>query len=504
MSAAATWQAAPMEARWDPLLEAWTANAAVPGSDEDPEVGPAGPAGVATIRRGTATVSFCVMTGRVVSLSFDDGPGPEERALLDAVVDGAWADGPPDDGPTGATLPLSIRPRRERVDLVRFAILEGVLERWPPGPGSAAEVLILAERAAVASQLAAAHPELVRGADASDARTAAEDAAEGFGSDRLTDRAQGGLTSPLQFAADLRRLIDELTATGDRQTPLVQLLRDAVDGVDGRSATRPGVTFLGGMTATASWSDEAPPVPASAWLAPRLRPTRRTSAPQGHIEIAVTVQPGGTLSPLGELASRQFGFAPSGASAETSGHWCTVSVPLVDNARHTPDRWILCKGNGTVIGAAPLEVGRGVASAHVAVAEAPDEFVFTTSPVPRDALTSTGAALSSLDRLSKVAWWAHQIGSPGAAEMFSLSAVGWFELGQVFRAAWAASLADPDLTSRIAAGRAGRAAAAVMLRAMEAVVSSGDLPPMIPDQSLRPCWVHVAGLGDGPAWQVTT
>ena len=72
---------------WNSRQEFWEAHADTPNTGKDPAIGPAGPAGVSMLNAGNTTVNFCLMTGRVTDVYFNDvDEGDNSAALLDTIL----------------------------------------------------------------------------------------------------------------------------------------------------------------------------------------------------------------------------------------------------------------------------------------------------------------------------------------------------------------------------------------------------------------------------------
>lgn len=481
-------------AAWDPDFDAWTIETIPPGSGAQAAVGPPGPAGVATIRRGGASLSICVMTGRVAALWLEDELDPPGRDLLDAFTVG--------EGPVRADgrIEVPLAPVAARLEVTRIALLTDAGATAGLPEAGAAGFLLQAERAAVLARLAGRHPRLAPPEVVIDARERADWAAVALASEDLRDLLPSQVRlDPATAEPALRAIRGALRrAGGAPPSPAEAALQTTADAlVAGRPASPPGgLAFRGAVRATerfVAFPDLFAQPPIAALRSIGEGGASSAPGPRGPVLVAPIV---GEAVRLGDLAPRQVGLAPDG-TVRMSGNWCAVEVPVPPTGPHPGRCWATALRAGRPLGSAPFTVAGTSAVAWVATTDAPDAIAVSTDPARRTT-PFPGADLASVTRLGAAAWWGRCLGHPGAASWSSRAAVAWLELGQPFRAGWASTLADRAEVDRQLDRWIGGARSAAARATLDAVAASGDLPP--PEQAPAigpPAWLHAIDLA---AW----
>lgn len=476
----------PMRMTWNQDLGAFEADATAPESGFDPAVGPAGPAGVCSLRSMGGSVSLDTITGRVVSLWFDTDPDDATRRLISLVID--ETDRELLDSPAGsADFELPITPAGERTDVLLLATLLDAERNVPMNAHSPAAFLLHTELAAVQERLRGQGHQLLDSTELRRHLDEAENIAECFGGRSMTSRLPSGVSFDLDVVREalesilysLQGLIEPTTATFNLLADTIFELRREASGTD---------AMLGGSVMAVE-----PVAFPTLFAQPKLTIISNPHEPEaGAITLHVLLGEDGKFA-LGELAARQIALRADGGRCETSGSWCTVTQPMSGSTRsHLGLRVTALKG-GEPVGAAPCSTYTGMMTATFAVSAAPDELAITAAPLNLDVHAHL-SSFEATDRLCRAAHWARWVGDTRAASWFAHGAVSWYELGQVFRAGWAWHLADKELVERLFCERKGGGAASVAVAALRAVAGSGDVPLEHLTPTVVPAWVHAVDL----------
>lgn len=460
--------------RWDHRLELWKGHVDPPGTGSEPGLGPPGPAGVAVLRAGDAVINTCKMTGRITDVYLHDELDQEERDALtflfeDAPHEIAVRLADEDRRP----FRLDARPVAERRPLLEVVDLLEAVDRADLAEQPEALALVWVEMAAALGEFAGQH-----------------DSASLFGDRNLlpdalasADTACGAVFASelLPLALDRSRvgLVVERLRVAQRIVPTSGGAR-AIDLLD--QYLKLGDLGVGASLASGSVIEAA--------------------RPDGHDEVSASnvfvIRPEVTHDDfeLSRGAEEALRLRPH-VGVTLAGRWVILSLQDDDQDDRAPAIWVRAfDQEHRLVGASQLSRGDdGQVIAEVAVQPGAEiaEWEFESNPFGRPERGVPYGRLDHAAAISSAAWVARRRDQIGVAEvLFARSTIAWLYLGQMFRAAWAWSLADQqsvrdDLT-KLGWGH--------LDAALDAVVDSGDIPdvPRALADTPLPLWMQAVKI----------
>lgn len=459
---------------WDERHELWQGHVDPPGTGSDPAIGPPGPAGVSAFHAGDATFNTCTMTGRVTDVYLPAELGQGERDAIEAVFEDDVIDIEAlVSRREHPSFDLEVRPVSDRQLLVGASDLLDAVHRIDLSDQREALALAWIELAATLGEMATRKGSL----SLFDVEGLVVDVVD------TADRMSGQLR-PTNVRTDVdstraRTIIEQLEAA-----------RRVFPGLRGDMA----VWFL---TAVASRRARRAGLldDAAVDLAPPDLPTANT-APD---VVAVRSTTPGDDFELDRDAAHALGLRPE-VQVRRHGPWLTVLCRDDERDDRAPAIWIRAfDDQHRLVGADQLTGPSGTSSAQVAITPGATviEWEFESNPFGRPERSVPYGRLDHAVGVSRAAWVAHRSRpteheASGLAEvLFAQSAVAWLSLGEVFRAAWAWSLADQGDASKAAIAALG---GADLHRAIDAVIDTGDVPLAVdpPAATPVPLWMRAA------------
>ena len=519
--------------RRDEETGGWLGLALEPWRAHDAAAGPAGPAGIVTLRSGRVAVNQCILSGRVERISLPSRCAPGEQALLGLFTE----DTLPDGDETVAELRvhrLVIEPLAERSALTRWARLDEAVDRvdedhisWP---------YLLVEYAVRAAQLHGLAPGWMDATRVDHTMAGAAEVLQVHGG--LPDPRTGRGTAAGDGRLDrLRRwcveMLDLLAAVEDPEGP--ERRGDGRLDARARSFIRQSLEERRASLAPDRLPNYRGAVPGMLGAEPDghldgPRPVRGAE-PEGFLGVAVADgapyesrgrehKPRSTLHLVGdrsdlrpaeepgipveggqvtidEHTARRLDLTPGTGSvtAAPGTRWIEIQLPASSGSSPTSSRWAVLQSDGAPDGVATLVLRTEGAQPVVrgwAVATGPDRlFLLAEHPFRPDRADDAPSVLDIVE-VARRAMDHHLVGSVERASSGWLQvALGWLRLGSLVRAAWALEASGSELPDVAFADPAAREAAQHVL---DAIVESGAVPPVAsgPGPTEDVGWVLVA------------
>jgi len=452
---------------WDPAVPAgYVARASIPDSGHDTNSGPAGPAGVVVLEQDDASVSLCSMTGRVVAVRSPAAPNKAERELLSSVtsLDAAAMS-------AHEPVPLGVTRSEDRATLFRLGVLEHALSRGALTLSVLAEFLLCVELGVVRRALRG-FPERTRGVMAAHAAA-----------DRLAERVEAEL--------------DQLVATTHDRTGLLRAINGLIDQIDENHHQ------CRSWTALVALRDGLGPAGADVPTEDRRADVEEDLVRRTGLKLAASEGEAVALPvfhaafddagiELPEDAARRFRWRrigtlmPARPDRGDEAQWWNLEFERDAGAPVKQPPWItVLDRGGVVIGAAQMGYRDERAVADIAVVGTPARITLGPHPFDVSGLVPAYAGYESADLISRIAHWAGVVGQTElSSRCFAAATLSWIDLGHLFRAAWAWTLSDQETVAQRL-----DSIDPDLVRALEAVVATGDIPDIGWDDTATPAFL---------------
>lgn len=410
-----------------------------PQSGRSDVFGPAGPAGVSLLYANTVELAVCVMTGRIVTVTIDQPLDAVGADLLAAF--GELGSSP---GPTAVpTLALRDSCDATRRLAVAAAHLETAALEIRMGETSSARPLLATERADVLAVLSPMHPDWIPEELVREAHSLAERAAV---STVLPDGRR--TRSP-------RAATDSLDAPGRSDPAVPEDTPDKPLGIElVRKGRQPALRLV---------RDE----PSSA--------VRNGDGSRGCAGFGIRIPP--VLAGSYDFRAVE-GPIPATEALDGRARWYRVAVDIrySDSAAEHPVWVVALDDADQVIGGTCLDEIIDTAVVDVAARGVASSFALIEHPFAAGGWVSPFGDSHAAQALSRVAFW-HGISEytsvrARSADIWSHAVTAWLDAGDVFKAAWAWTLCDRAIVARALDG-----IDTALVPILEAVVSTGDVPP---------------------------